>query len=57
MEHLKRLICYPATATISDGKAAFVAWGKKNVNNTEYMNELSVIGVIRALGEKYPCAE
>ena len=56
-EHLKRLICYPATATIADGKAAFVTWGKKNVDNTKYMNELPVIGVVRALGEKFTCAE
>ena len=54
---LKRLICYPAEATIADGRDAFIAWGKKNLNNTEYMNEYPVLGVVHALGEKYPCAE
>lgn len=54
-EHLKRLICYPPTATIADGKAAFITWGKNNLNNTEYMNEYPVLGVVRALSQKYPC--
>ncbi|NOQ45635.1 MAG: hypothetical protein GQ559_03025 [Desulfobulbaceae bacterium] len=56
-EHLKRLICYQPTTTISDGIAVFISWGENNLNNTEYMNELPVIGVVRALSEKYPCAE
>jgi hypothetical protein len=55
--HLKRLICYPETATISDGKASFVAWGTENLDNTEYMNEIPVIGLVRALSAKYPCSE
>lgn len=56
-EQLKRLICYPETATISDGTAAFAGWAEKNLSNTEYMNELPVIGVVRALAGKYPCAD
>ena len=56
-KHLKRLICYSETATISDGKAAFVAWGAANLNNTVYMKELPVLGLVRALSAKYPCAE
>jgi hypothetical protein len=54
---LKRLICYTSGATISDAKAAFVSWGENNLNNKEYMNELPVIGVVRALSDKYPCAK
>ena len=54
---MKRLICYPKGATIADGKTAFIAWGKKNLENEEYMNEYPVIGVVRALNEKYPCPE
>ena len=57
MKNLKRLICYPSEATIADGRDVFIAWGKKNLDNTEYMNEYPVLGVVRALSEKYPCAE
>ncbi len=56
-KNLKRLICYSETATISDGKAAFVAWGAANLNNTVYMKELPVLGLVRALSAKYPCTE
>jgi hypothetical protein len=52
---LKRLICYPATATISDGRAAFVAWAESNVGDDALMNELPVVGLVRALAAKYPC--
>lgn len=54
-KHLKRLICYPKTATVEDGRDAFVAWGEKNLNNKERMGEAAVIGLVRALAEKYPC--
>jgi hypothetical protein len=54
-QQLKRLICYPATATISDGRAAFVAWAQRNVGNDTLMNELPVVGLVRALAAKYPC--
>jgi len=56
-KHLKRLICYPETATISDGIAAFVAWGGANLNNTKEMNGIPVVGLVRALSAKYPCAK
>ncbi len=56
-KNLHRLICYPATATISDGKAAFVVWGTENQNNTEYMEEIPVVGIVRALAAKYPCTK
>jgi hypothetical protein len=54
-KHLKRLICYPQGATVTDGRDAFVAWGKKNLDNDERMGEIAVIGLVRALAEKYPC--
>lgn len=54
-KHLKRLICYPKGATVTDGRDAFVAWGKRNLANEERMGEIAVIGLVRALGEKYPC--
>ena len=28
---LKRLICYPKSATVADGRAAFVAWARKHL--------------------------
>jgi hypothetical protein len=54
-KHLKRLICYPKGATVTDGRAAFVAWGEKNLANKERMDEIAVVGLVRALAEKYPC--
>ena len=54
-KHLKRLICYPKGATVTDGRAVFVAWGQKNLANEERMNEIAVVGLVRALAEKYPC--
>ena len=54
-KHLKRLICYPKTATVEDGRTAFVAWGEKNLGNKKRMSEAAVIGLVRALSEKYPC--
>ena len=54
-KQLKRLICYPTTATIADGRAAFVAWAKRNAGNTTLMDEVPVVGLVRALAEKYPC--
>lgn len=56
-KHMKRVICYPEGATVADGVAAFVAWAQKNMNNTELMNELPVIGLVKALKEKNPCAK
>ena len=54
-KHLKRLICYPKTATVADGRAAFVAWAQRNLGNARLMDELPVIGLVRALADKYPC--
>jgi hypothetical protein len=54
-KNLRRLICYPENATIADGRATFVAWAKQNAGNQTLMNELPVIGLVRALADKYPC--
>ena len=52
---LKRLICYPKSATIQDGKEAFVAWAKKNAGDNKLMSEIPVVSLVRALAAKYPC--
>jgi len=52
---LKRLICYPKGATVADGRAVFVAWAKGHANDKKLMDELPVIGLVRALADKYPC--
>ena len=52
---LKRLICYPASATLEDARLAFVAWAKSNARKQSLMNEMPVMGVVRALEETYPC--
>jgi hypothetical protein len=54
-KHLKRLICYPESATIRDGKEAFLAWARKNAGNKKLMGEMPVIGLVRSLEGKYPC--
>ncbi len=52
---LKRLICYPSGATLEDARAVFVAWVKANARNKALMGEMPVMGVVRALEDKYPC--
>lgn len=52
---LKRLICYPAKATLEDARVAFVAWAAANGDNKGWMAEMPVVGVVRALEDKYPC--
>lgn len=52
---MKRLICYPQTATIADARAAFLDWARRNANNPERMSERPVVGLVRALAEAYPC--
>lgn len=52
---MKRLICYPNTATIADGRSAFIAWAATNAGNAERMKELPVVGLVRSLADKYPC--
>lgn len=52
---MKRLVCYPATATIEDGKGAFIAWAKAHAGDKKLMGEQPVVGLVRALMAKYPC--
>jgi len=52
---MKRLICYPSTATIEDGRLAFVAWVTKNKSSSKYMSEIPVVSLVRALAGAYPC--
>ena len=54
-DSFKRLICYPATATLEDARRAFIAWAEANAGNAKRMAELPVIGAVRALEDKYPC--
>ena len=54
-KNLKRLVCYPKSATIQDGKDAFLAWAKKNAGNKKLQKEIPVIGLVRALATRYPC--
>jgi hypothetical protein len=54
-ERFKRLICYPASATLEDARRAFLAWAEANAGNAKRMAELPVMGAVRALEDKYPC--
>jgi hypothetical protein len=56
-QNLKRLICYPKGATIADGRKAFLAWAEKHEQDAKLMNEMPVVGLVRALAARYPCAE
>ncbi len=51
----KRRICYPPTATLEDARIAFVAWAKANARSKVLMKKMAVMGVVRALEDKYPC--
>lgn len=55
-KRMKRLICYPDNATIGDGRRAFLSWVEANKDNAERMGELPVVGLVRALAARYPCA-
>jgi len=56
-KNLKRLICYGKDATIEKGRVAFLAWFEKHKNDKKLMEELPVIGLVRALADKYPCSK
>ena len=56
-EHLNRLICYTETATVEEGRQAFVDWARANAGNKELMQEQPVVGLVRALKAKYPCSK
>ena len=55
-ENLKRLICYPNDATRAQGVQAFVEWGEAHRSDPQLMSEPTVIGLVRALAAKWPCA-
>ena len=56
-KNLKRLICYGPDATIEEGRKVFVEWVEKNNGDEKKMAEIPVIGLVRALADKYPCTK
>ncbi len=52
---LRRLVCYPPTATIEDGVSAFNTWAAAHAGDAKVMGEPPVVGLVRALAAKYPC--
>jgi Ssp1 endopeptidase immunity protein Rap1a len=54
-ENLKRLICYPQTATRDQGIQAFVDWAAAHQQNQKFMNDPPVLGAVRGLAAKWPC--
>lgn len=53
---LDRFVCYPETATVEIGAAVFIEWARQNQGNAEFMGTAPVVGVVRALEAKWPCA-
>ena len=53
--HLRRLVCYPPTATRNEGIQAFIDWAASNQQNQALMNTPPVLGAIRGLASKWPC--
>ena len=56
-KNLKRLICYPEGTTIGEGVEGFVIWAEKHRYDKALMEELPVMGLVRALADRYPCSE
>lgn len=54
-EHMKRLICYPKGATVDEGRDIFVSWANRRLDDKARMGEAAVVGVVRALADRYPC--
>ena len=54
-KEMNRLICYPNTATLEEGVLVFIAWAQANQGDKKLMDEPTVIGVVRALEDKWPC--
>ena len=52
---MKPLICPPKGTTIAQAREAFLAWGQKHADRADYMKEIPVVAVVRALGAAYPC--
>jgi hypothetical protein len=54
-QHLRRLICYPQTATREQGIQAFVEWAAAHQQDGKFMSDPAVVGVVRGLAAKWPC--
>ena len=54
---MKRLICYPKNTTLKEGREAFVAWARDRESDTAIMQEQAVLGLVKALADKYPCKQ
>jgi hypothetical protein len=54
-EHLKRLICYPQTATRDEGIQAFIDWAASHQQDRKFMDDPPVFGAVRGLAAKWPC--
>jgi hypothetical protein len=53
--HLKRLVCYPASATRSQGVQVFIAWAASHQQDQKFMADPAVVGLVRGLASKWPC--
>jgi hypothetical protein len=54
-EHLKRLICYPQTATRDEGIQAFIDWAASHQQDRKFMDDPPVFGAVRGMAAKWPC--
>ena len=54
-QNLKRLICYPQTATRDQGIQAFVDWAASHQQDRKFMDDPAVVGLVRGLAAKWPC--
>jgi Ssp1 endopeptidase immunity protein Rap1a len=52
---LKRLVCYPASATRTEGVQAFIAWAAGHQRDQKFMADPAVVGLVRGLAAKWPC--
>ncbi len=52
---MKRIVCYPETATLELGVITFIKWGESKQSNDKLMDEQPVLGVLRALSDEWPC--
>lgn len=52
---MKRIVCYPDTATLELGVITFIRWGETKQNDDKLMEEQPVLGVLRALSTEWPC--
>ena len=55
-QNLRRLVCYTEDATIETGRMVFNDWAQANLSNAERMQEEPVVGLVRALAQRYPCS-